>query len=280
MVSNPTTYGGGGNSNSVSFAVGNPAPVISSLNPTSATAGAAAETLTIIGTGFVSTSTATYNGGSARTPITQSATQLTIALSTSDLATAGNYPVVVSNPTTYGGGGNSNSVGFAVGNPAPVISSLNPTSATAGAAAETLTITGTGFVSTSRVTYYGGTARTPTSQTATQLTIALSTTDLGTAGSYAVAVNNPTTYGGGGNSNSMNFTVNNPAPAITSLSPTSATAGAAAETLTITGTGFVSTSTVTYNGGSARTPLTQSATQLTIALSTGDLGTAGATPWW
>jgi hypothetical protein len=40
---------------------GNPVPTITSLSPASATAGAAAQTLTIKGTDFLSTSTVTYN---------------------------------------------------------------------------------------------------------------------------------------------------------------------------------------------------------------------------
>ena len=100
-----------------------------------------------------------------------------------------------------------------------------PASATAGAAAQTLTINGTNFLSTSTVTY-NGVAHTATFVSSTQLTITLSASDQATAGTYAVVVTNPAP--GGGASNSVNFTVNNPVPTITSLSPTSATAGAAA----------------------------------------------------
>ena len=160
---------------------------------------------------------------------------------------------------------------FTVNNPAPAITSLSPTSATAGAAAQTLTINGTKFVSTSTVTY-NGVAHTATFVSSTQLTITLSASDQATAGTYAVVVTNPAP--GGGASNSVNFTVNNPVPTITSLSPTSATAGAAAQTLTINGTNFVSTSTVTYNGV-AHTATFVSSTQLTITLSSERPGHGG-----
>ena len=150
-VTNPEP--GGGSSKSATFTVNNPAPTISSLSPTSATAGAAAQTLTINGTDFVSISSVTYNGV-AHTAKLSSSTQLTITLSASDQATAGTYPVVVTNPAP--GGGASNAVNFTVSsanNPVPVISSLSPSSANAGAAAQTLAITGTGFISASTVTY-------------------------------------------------------------------------------------------------------------------------------
>src|SRR5208337_5030527 len=127
------------------------------------------------------------------------------------------------------------------------------------------------FLSASTVTY-NGVAHTPTYVSSTQLTITLSTSDQAAQGTYAVLVTNPAP--GGGASNPVNFTVNNPLPSLTSLSPTSATAGAAAQTLTINGTNFLSTSTVTYNGvGHAATLV--SASQLTITLTTSDQATAG-----
>jgi len=243
-------------------------PAITTLSPSSATAGAAAQTLTINGSNFLSSSTVTYNGV-AHTATFVSSSQLTIQLSASDQATAGTYAVVVTNPSP--GGGASNSVNFTVNNPTPTITTLSPDSANAGAAAQTLTINGTNFVSNSTVTYNGA-AHTPTFVSSSQLTIQLSASDQAAAGTYAVVVTNPSP--GGGASNSVNFTVNNPTPTITTLSPDSANAGAAAQTLTINGTNFVSTSTVTYNSA-AHTAKFVSATQLTIQLTAADQATAG-----
>ena len=202
VVTNPTP--GGGASNSVSFVVSNGVPSITSLSPASATVGATSQAVTINGTGFVSTSTVTYNSV-AHTPTYVSSAQLKITLSATDLVTAGTYPVVVTNPAP--GGGASNAVSFTVGNPLPAITSLSPASATAGAAAETVTITGTKFLSSSTVTY-NAVAHTVTHVSATQLKITLSATDLATAGRYPVVVSNPAP--GGGASNSVYFTVNNP----------------------------------------------------------------------
>jgi hypothetical protein len=214
VVTNPTP--GGGASNSVSFAVNNPSPTISSLAPASATAGAAAQTLTINGTNFLSASTVTYNGV-AHTATFVSASQLTIALTTGDQATAGSDPVVVTNPTP--GGGASSAVDFAVNNFTPSISSISPTSATAGAAAQTLTINGANFLSTSTVTY-NGVAHAATLVSAAKLTISLSTGDQATAGNRAVVVTNPTP--GGGNSNSVNFVVNAASSVVVTLNGSTA----------------------------------------------------------
>ena len=143
----------------------------------------------------------TYNGvGHAATYV--SATQLTITLSAADQGTAGAYAVVVTNPAP--GGGASSALNFTVNNPVPSITSLSPASATAGAAAQTLTINGTNFLSTSTVTY-NGVGHAATYVSPTQLTITLSAADQGTAGTYAVVVTNPAP--GGGASNAVNFTV-------------------------------------------------------------------------
>ena len=272
-----SSCGGGGGGSVSTPPASNPVPSITNLSPPSATSGAAGQTLKINGASFLSTSTATYNGA-AHAVTYGSSTQLTIQLSASDQATAGTYPVVVTNPAP--GGGASNSVNFPVNsanNPVPSITSLSPSSVTAGAAAQSLTINGMNFLSTSTVTYKA-VAHTATYVSVTQLTIQLSAGDQATAGSSPVVVTNPAP--GGGASNAVNFTVNsanNPVPSITGLSPSSVTAGAAAQPLTINGTNFLSTSTVTYNTV-AHTATYASATQLIIQLSAADQATAGSFP--
>lgn len=89
----------------------NPVPSISSLSPASLPLGSAPQTLTVVGTGFLSNSSVTFNGVS-HTPSIISSTGLSISLSSSDLATLGSYPVVVTNPAP--GGGTSNAVDFTV----------------------------------------------------------------------------------------------------------------------------------------------------------------------
>ncbi|MGA2077204.1 MAG: hypothetical protein ABSH52_27250, partial [Terriglobia bacterium] len=69
---------------------------------------------TIRGTKFMSTSTVSFNGVAHATTFLN-VTELQVTLSASDLATAGTYPVVVTNPAP--GGGASNAVNFTVSNP-------------------------------------------------------------------------------------------------------------------------------------------------------------------
>ena len=265
--------GGGGYGGSSSGGGYNPMPAISSLAPASASAGAGAQTLTINGSGFLAASTVTYNGV-AYTATYVSASQLTIPLSAADQMTAGSYAVVVTNPAP--GGGTSNSVNFTVtaSNPLPAVTSLSPPSATAGAAGQTLTINGSGFMATSTVTY-NGVPHTAAFVSATQLTIQLTGADQAMLGSYAVIVTNPPP--GGGASASVSFTVGNPVPVISALMPASVTAGTATPTLTISGSGFLSSSSVTYNSV-PHTATFVSASELTISLTSADQATVGSYP--
>ena len=144
---------------------------------------------------------------------------------------------IVLRSTSCGGGANE-LIPEQNTNPVPTITSLSPSSATAGAAAQTLTINGTNFLSTSTVTY-SAVAHAATFVSATELTILLSASDQATPGSYAVVVTNPAP--GGGTSNTSNFSVTG---AIASLSPSSftfpaqpATTSSSAATFTLSNTG-------------------------------------------
>jgi uncharacterized repeat protein (TIGR01451 family) len=97
-----------------------------------------------------------------------------------------------------------------VNNPVPAISSISPSSATAGGTAFTLTVNGSNFSGDSTV-YWGGAARTTTFVSFTQLTAAISAADIATAGTPSVTVVNIAP--GGGTSNSSTFTINAVAPA-------------------------------------------------------------------
>jgi len=90
-----------------------------------------------------------------------------------------------------------------VSNPAPSINSLTPTHAPAGAAF-TLTVNGSGFVSTSAVGFSGKT-ETTTFVSATQLTAAIPASDMSSGGVVNATVNNPAP--GGGASAAGSFTI-------------------------------------------------------------------------
>ena len=165
----------------------NPLPNISSINPSSATAGGPAFPLTVNGSGFTNGATVNFGSNPAITPSSVTSTQIVATIPAADIATAGTVNVTVTNPAA---GGTSNAQTFTINNPAPTETSLSPTSATAGGAAFTLTVNGTGFVSTSVVKFNGAT-KTTTFVSATQLTAAITAADIATAGTASVTVTNP-----------------------------------------------------------------------------------------
>ena len=193
---------GGGTSGSQTLSVNNSSTTLSDISPTSRNVGGADFTLTVNGTGFISTTVVNFNG-SARTTTFVSSTQLTATITSADIATAGSYNITATTPPP--GGGTSNAITLTVNNPTPVTTSISPTSKTAGDSAFTLTVNGSSFVSGSTVRF-AGSNRTTTYINATQLTAAIPSSDLTSAGTFNITVFNATP--GGGTSNAQTFTVN------------------------------------------------------------------------
>ncbi len=179
----------------------NPAPTLTSLEPATVLAGSAGFTLTLNGTGFVTTSSAQVNGTSRTTTFVNS-TKLTIEITAADIATTGTRSITVFN--SLPGGGTSNAQTLNINNPAPTLTSLSQTSALAGSPLFTLTVNGTNFVSTSKV-HWNGTERATTFVSATQLTAVIPATDLANAGTANVTVFTPTP--GGGTTSALTFTI-------------------------------------------------------------------------
>jgi len=192
-----------------------PTPTITSLSPTSTTAGGAAFTLTIDGTNFVSGATVQWDTTVLTTTFV-SATQLTADVPASLIATIGTASVTVTST-----GAVSSAAMFTINKPVPAITSLSPSTATAGGAAFTLTINGSNFASGATV-QWGTTALTTTYMSTTQLTAAVPASLIATAGTANVTVTSA-----GVTSSAATFGINQPVPAISSLSPSTATAGGA-----------------------------------------------------
>ena len=249
-----------------------PSPAIASLNPSSKPAGSAAFTMTVNGSNFSANSAVMWNGAS-RTTTFVSDTQLTAAIAATDLTTAGTASVTVSDS-----GRTSSPMVFTVAvapNPAPTVSALSPASVTVGSGAQTITVTGTNFLSNSTV-LFNGTARTTTFVSGTSVTFGVTTNDLLNTGTATVAVQTPANAsGGGGTSSTVNLTIVNPAPTITSMSPNATLATGQAFTLTVNGTGFVAGTVVAWNGSNRPTTYI-SPTQVTAAITAADIATSGA----
>ena len=189
------------------FGDATPPPVISSLSPTSAHRYGPPFTLTVNGTGFLSGATVDWNGTPLPTTFV-SGTQLTAAVA--DISVL--FPQEESSGITVVNPGNvSSSVfGFTVFWPLPVITSLSPSSATAGDPAFTLTINGGEFLPNSSLTpptlLWNNTylsINIPISDT--QLTATVPASLIAVAGSASIVVS---TVLGGGSSNAATFTIN------------------------------------------------------------------------
>lgn len=243
----------------VAFAPTFATPTVASFSPAS---GAVGTTVTVTGTNLSGATAVTLNGVAITGFTVVNATTITFVVPSG--ATSG--PIAVTTP-----GGTATSTGtftVIVPNPTPVITSLSPASVAQGSGPFTITITGTGFLPASTVTF-NGIGLPATYISATQLSISLPTGAV--VGSYAIIVTNPTP--GGGPSAPFNFIVT-PAATITALSPNTKVAGSATFTLTVTGTNFVSGSVVNFNGATLTTTFV-SATQLTATVPAGAVATTG-----
>jgi hypothetical protein len=249
----------------------NPAPGLSSLNPSAVVAGGAGFTLQLNGSNFENNSVVNFDGAGRQTTFI-TGTQLSISILPGDISIAGTATITVTNPP-------SGSIGVATSNPLtltilaanqqPVVDVLSPASITAGGPAFTLVVAGSGFTQNSAVKFNGNSVPS-TFVSLTQLQANIPATSVAAAGSYLVAVGNP----GGNPTSVVSFRVNNPVPQESSLSPSSAIAGAGAGPINIFGTNFNSSSQVTINA-QPRTTTFVAATQLRIALTAADLMQTG-----
>ena len=150
---------------------------------------------------------------------------------------------------TGGGGGG--------GNPVPVLFSINPSSVTVGSPGFIMNLTGTNFIPSSIVRFNGSNRQTEFIDQ-NHLRAEIPSSDLTTPGVFPITVFNPSP--GGGESNSLNFTVNNPIPTLTLINPSSVTVGSPGFTMTLTGSNFIPSSVVRFAGSDRPTTYINSTT--------------------
>ena len=173
-----------------------------------------------------------------------------------------------------GCGGSSNSGGGGTTPPVvvpPTVTSISPTSVAAGAATTPVTVTGTGFTSTTAI-QLGSLVETTAYVSSTQVTATVPAGQL-TEGAVlpVIALNGSSTSASGA---AVDFTVNNPAPTITQFVPAKVFTGTPGATIAVSGTGFVPTTTIDV-GGTTRTTTYVNSTQVNVSLTTADLAMAG-----
>jgi hypothetical protein len=144
----------------------------------------------------------------------------------------------------------------------PVVTAVSPSSLNAGAATQTITITGTGFVSGSVVSF-SGTALQTTYNSATSLQAMLPAALIAGGQVASVTVSNGS---GASSSSPVNFSVMAPTPQVTGISPNNIPQAAAA-VLQINGTGFEANSQVLWNGSARPTTFVSSTLRATVTAS-------------
>ncbi len=246
-----------------------PSPTLTSLTPAILTGSTGNQTITMAGTNFQSGAKVNlaYTGGTstALTPATVSTTAIAVAVNVG--TTARTWTLQVANPD----GKTSSTSNLTVTAPAPTITTLSPTSLTGSTANQNVTINGTFFQSGAKVklTYTGGavTQLTPTTQTATAITVAVNVGT--TARTWTLQVLNPD----GKTSATANLAVNAPAaapapaptatttvsPTISTVSPTALPRSGATQAVTITGTNFKAGLKIVLTAGGTATTIQGSA---------------------
>jgi DNA-binding beta-propeller fold protein YncE len=252
----------------------NPTPMISSLSPSSSIAIGTAFTLQVLGSNFVPGSTV-YFGGQLRATTFISATQLNASILASDVDNGGTAVVFVFNPLP--GGGASTSVEFPVFAPVPAISSISPSSVTAGGMLFGVGVFGSNFV-TSSVVLFNGTPLSTNYGGPTVIAAAVPASLIASTGTASISVTSPANgVPGGGTSNTVTLSIlpsNNTNPVVSNISPTSATAGGPGFTLMVNGSGFVPGSVISFNLNNIATTFV-STTQLTAFISPSAIAIAG-----
>ncbi|MCC7360146.1 MAG: VCBS repeat-containing protein [Anaerolineales bacterium] len=258
----PASLGNGADTSSLT--VNYPAPTLSAIGPTTATAGGLTLTLTLTGSDFYS-GASVYWGSQAPLAANGSGASLTVTVPAAYLLPAGTVAVTVTNPTPNLGVSGSQTFTL---NPLQLTLSPDPVTAAAKTTA-TVTLTVNALQAATRpvtITYTPAFllfVASPVNLPANTLQTTFVIT--GWKGSTGVLTGTlPANLGG--DTDSINVTVRNPSPHITTTTPPTTVVGDLSYTLLITGYGFVTDSQVWFDG----TQLTQT-TYLSDTLLTADV---------
>jgi len=199
--------GGGPSQNGLDFTIVAAQPggrMITSFSPASANAGDKAFALTVNGNNFTVNDVVTWNG-SVRATTFMSPTQVSAQINAIDVAASGLASIAVNASGLLIA---SPSVNFPIAGPnneTPSLSSISPSSTSAGGEDLQILVKGSGFATSSVVELDNATQAT-SYLSASQLIAVIPAADIAAKGSLQVAVTTPAP--GGGLSKTLTFTVN------------------------------------------------------------------------
>ena len=200
--------------------------LLSSLSPSSATAGGPGFTLNVTGSDFVNGAVVRWDGSDRPTTFV-SGSAVTASIGAADLAAGKVVQVTVRNPD----GGISSPLEFRVSNPVPVLSSFSPTHVSGGGGGFTLTLTGSDFVPGAAVRW-NGVPKTTTFIGPTEVRASIASADIAASGEFGVSVHNPAP--GGGASSALMFPVSGFTVASTTATATVTAGQSATYTVEVT----------------------------------------------
>ncbi|HEY3330086.1 MAG TPA: IPT/TIG domain-containing protein [Capsulimonadaceae bacterium] len=244
-------------------------PTITAIDPDSLIAGTGPINITVSGSQFLTSAAIAINGVTTSTTYLSS-TSLSATLPAALVSTAGTLSVTVVNLPPFGAV--SNAILLPILNPTPVLQAIAPETAVAGSGSFVLTLTGTGFLPTTRVVL-GGSMLDGTLNADGTFSVTVPAAAIAAVGPLSVTATNPTP--GGGDSNTLTLAVVYPVPAITALAPSTALVGSSSFPLTVTGANFVEQSVVSVGGTPLPTTLNADGT-LTVTVPASLLAVAGA----
>lgn len=242
-----------------------PGPTINSFTPSQAYRGDPAFELTVSGSNFEAGSVVSFDNVAKPTRF-DSASQLTVSVSESDLQSIREYNVQARNPSNgFQSGVSRFSVTY---RPSPQINTIAPTSVAAGSPGFVMTVTGTELRPSNQV-FFADESVTTTYVSPTELRADIPANRLRFPGHKSVVVHDSDT----GQQSGAAY-LNVLAPTVSALSPTSAVAGGPAFTMTLTGSDFSPSSVVLWDG-SPRTTTLNSSSQISASITASDIAAAG-----
>ena len=257
---------GGGRSDSLGLQVGYGAPTLTAVTPASVFTSAGGVTVLTL-TGTFAPTTQRQVGGLLLSPLTRTATTITISVPAGVLELVGTRAVAAVTPGPNGG--TSTAVNVSVTNPVPVALAVLPDSLPIGASDYDVLVVGTGFRSNS-VARVNGADRFTVFIDCAHLSMTVLAADRAAAGNNLVSVSTPAP--GGGISGAATIRVQGNAPQLVVLQPRIIPTGGAFANVDAVSTGFSVPVAVQVNGVTRSGPAAPGARQ-SVTLGAAEIAT-------
>ena len=273
---------GGGASGTVTLAVANATPGITSLTPATLDGPLTSlDTITVAGVGFLPSTQVFFD--TFAIPSTPVSSTVLKVLVPSFIASAGTHAITASNPSTP----RSAPATLTIRNRVPTLSNTVPDTITQGLSNQSITVAGANFIE-GMVISVNGTARTTTVTGDSSATVLVLAADLATLGTLTFTATNraPTA----GPSAPLSVRVAARSPVVSGFQPAAITAGTGPTALQVLGEGFVTGAVIEWNGTplattfvtqarvDAAVPATLTATAQPVTITVRNPNAAGSAP--